>query len=57
VRESHLIHCLSGSYLYQVIGDLKYADRVEQVAYNALPATLTGGKDEVLIVYLLTVIS
>ncbi|KAI0717992.1 hypothetical protein C8T65DRAFT_99370 [Cerioporus squamosus] len=32
----------SGSYLYQVIGDLKYADRVERIAYNALPATLTG---------------
>ncbi|KIJ69295.1 hypothetical protein HYDPIDRAFT_79675 [Hydnomerulius pinastri MD-312] len=32
----------SGSYLYQVIGDLKFADRVERIAYNALPATLTG---------------
>ncbi|RPD76324.1 hypothetical protein L226DRAFT_533439 [Lentinus tigrinus ALCF2SS1-7] len=32
----------SGSYLYQVIGDLKYADRVERITYNALPATLTG---------------
>ncbi|KAJ7072743.1 hypothetical protein C8F01DRAFT_1105077 [Mycena amicta] len=32
----------SGSYLYQVTGDLKYADRVERMAYNALPATLTG---------------
>ncbi|GJE91253.1 hypothetical protein PsYK624_074020 [Phanerochaete sordida] len=32
----------SGSYLYQVIGDPKFADRVERVAYNALPATLTG---------------
>ncbi|KIJ65204.1 hypothetical protein HYDPIDRAFT_88757 [Hydnomerulius pinastri MD-312] len=32
----------SGSYLYQVAGDLKFADRVERVAYNALPATLTG---------------
>ncbi|TFK80485.1 hypothetical protein K466DRAFT_503826, partial [Polyporus arcularius HHB13444] len=33
---------LSRSYLYQVIGDLKYADRVERITYNALPATLTG---------------
>ncbi|KAF7296050.1 hypothetical protein MKEN_01420100 [Mycena kentingensis (nom. inval.)] len=32
----------SGSYLYQVTGDVKYADRVERMAYNALPATLTG---------------
>ncbi|KAH7921753.1 hypothetical protein BV22DRAFT_1038302 [Leucogyrophana mollusca] len=32
----------SGSYLYQVIGDIKFADRVERIAYNALPATLTG---------------
>ncbi|KAI0028293.1 hypothetical protein K488DRAFT_58962 [Vararia minispora EC-137] len=32
----------SGSYLYQVSGDPKYADRVERIAYNALPATLTG---------------
>ncbi|KAJ7032795.1 hypothetical protein C8F04DRAFT_1106569 [Mycena alexandri] len=32
----------SGSYLYQVIGDLKFADQVERMAYNALPATLTG---------------
>ncbi|KAF5391810.1 hypothetical protein D9757_001851 [Collybiopsis confluens] len=32
----------SGSYLYQVIGDLKYADRVERMTYNALPATLTA---------------
>ncbi|KAJ3821652.1 hypothetical protein F5880DRAFT_1721306 [Lentinula raphanica] len=32
----------SGSYLYQVIGDLKYADRVERMAYNALPATITA---------------
>ncbi|KAF5313805.1 hypothetical protein D9758_017919 [Tetrapyrgos nigripes] len=32
----------SGSYLYQVIGDPKYLDRVERIAYNALPATLTG---------------
>ncbi|THU97653.1 hypothetical protein K435DRAFT_857427 [Dendrothele bispora CBS 962.96] len=31
-----------GSYLYQVIGDPKYLDRVERIAYNALPATLTG---------------
>jgi hypothetical protein len=32
----------SGSYLYQVAGDLKYADRVERITYNALPATLTA---------------
>ncbi|CAK5268463.1 unnamed protein product [Mycena citricolor] len=32
----------SGSYLYQVIGDPKFIDRVERIAYNALPATLTG---------------
>ncbi|KAF9483297.1 hypothetical protein BDN70DRAFT_851929 [Pholiota conissans] len=32
----------SGSYLYQVIGDPKFADRVERIAYNALPGTLTG---------------
>ncbi|KAL5485522.1 hypothetical protein ACEPAI_8164 [Sanghuangporus weigelae] len=32
----------SGSYLFQVSGDLKYADRVERITYNALPATLTG---------------
>ncbi|GLB33181.1 putative beta-L-arabinofuranosidase, GH127 [Lyophyllum shimeji] len=32
----------SGSYLYQVIGDIKFADRIEKVAYNALPATLTA---------------
>ncbi|KAJ7480003.1 hypothetical protein B0H11DRAFT_2026128 [Mycena galericulata] len=32
----------SGSYLYQVIGDPKYPDRVERIAYNALPGTLTG---------------
>ncbi|KAJ3782006.1 hypothetical protein GGU10DRAFT_409635 [Lentinula aff. detonsa] len=31
-----------GSYLYQVIGDPKYVDRVERIAYNALPAELTG---------------
>ena len=36
--------CSSGSYLYQVIGDPKFADRVERITYNALPATLTGGK-------------
>lgn len=33
----------SGSYLYQVLGDTKFLDRVERIAYNALPATLTGG--------------
>ncbi|PFH53444.1 hypothetical protein AMATHDRAFT_137444, partial [Amanita thiersii Skay4041] len=32
----------SGSYLYQVLGDPKFADRVERITYNALPATLTG---------------
>ncbi|KAF9256088.1 hypothetical protein L218DRAFT_1028235 [Marasmius fiardii PR-910] len=32
----------SGSYLYQVMGELKFADRVERIAYNALPATITG---------------
>ncbi|KAH8825588.1 hypothetical protein DL96DRAFT_1609360 [Flagelloscypha sp. PMI_526] len=32
----------SGSYLFQVTGDLKYADRVERMTFNALPATLTG---------------
>ncbi|KAK7062692.1 hypothetical protein VNI00_000180 [Paramarasmius palmivorus] len=32
----------SGSYLYQVIGDLKFADQVERMAYNALPATITA---------------
>ncbi|KAF7289348.1 hypothetical protein MIND_01396900 [Mycena indigotica] len=32
----------SGSYLFQVTGDPKYADQVERMAYNALPATLTG---------------
>ncbi|KIK68378.1 hypothetical protein GYMLUDRAFT_91918 [Collybiopsis luxurians FD-317 M1] len=31
-----------GSYLYQVTGDPKYVDRVERIAYNALPAELTG---------------
>ncbi|KAH9940880.1 uncharacterized protein BXZ73DRAFT_98712 [Epithele typhae] len=31
-----------GSYLYQVIGDPKFLDRVERITYNALPATLTG---------------
>ncbi|KAJ7577524.1 hypothetical protein C8J56DRAFT_970986 [Mycena floridula] len=32
----------SGSFLYQVIGDPKFVDRVERIAYNALPGTLTG---------------
>ncbi|KIJ25600.1 hypothetical protein M422DRAFT_273413 [Sphaerobolus stellatus SS14] len=32
----------SGSYLYQVTGNPKFVDRVERIAYNALPATLTG---------------
>ncbi|KAL1665130.1 hypothetical protein GGF50DRAFT_126653 [Schizophyllum commune] len=33
---------LSGTFLYTVSGDPKYADRVERITYNALPATLTG---------------
>jgi hypothetical protein len=33
-----------GSYLYQIIGDPKFLDRVEQIAFNALPGTLTGGR-------------
>ncbi|KAF9055188.1 hypothetical protein BDZ89DRAFT_1152980 [Hymenopellis radicata] len=32
----------SGSYLYQIIGDTKFLDQVERIAYNALPGTLTG---------------
>ncbi|EIW84902.1 hypothetical protein CONPUDRAFT_117150 [Coniophora puteana RWD-64-598 SS2] len=32
----------SGSYLFQVTGDIKYLDRAERIAYNALPGTLTG---------------
>ncbi|KAG6835645.1 hypothetical protein H0H93_016233 [Arthromyces matolae] len=32
----------SGSYLYQIIGDPKFPDRVERITYNALPGTLTG---------------
>ncbi|KAK0450414.1 uncharacterized protein EV420DRAFT_753695 [Desarmillaria tabescens] len=32
----------SGSYLYQMIGDTKFLDRVERITYNALPGTLTG---------------
>ncbi|CAK5262542.1 unnamed protein product [Mycena citricolor] len=32
----------SGSFMYQVMGDPKFPDRVERIAYNALPATLTG---------------
>ncbi|EIN09448.1 hypothetical protein PUNSTDRAFT_85803 [Punctularia strigosozonata HHB-11173 SS5] len=32
----------SGAYLFQVIGDPKFVERVERIAYNALPATLTG---------------
>ncbi|KAF5351455.1 hypothetical protein D9757_012065 [Collybiopsis confluens] len=31
-----------GNYVFVVIGDPKYVDRVERIAYNALPATLTG---------------
>lgn len=33
---------LSGTFLYMVSEDSKYADRVERITYNALPATLTG---------------
>jgi DUF1680 family protein len=32
----------SASYLYQVFGDAKYAERAEKQAYNSLPATITG---------------
>lgn len=32
----------TGSYSYQVFGDPMYPDRVERIAYNALPAELTG---------------
>ncbi|KAJ8082385.1 hypothetical protein PM082_008240 [Marasmius tenuissimus] len=32
----------SGSYLFQVMGDIKFADQVERMAYNALPATITA---------------
>ncbi|KAG8790469.1 hypothetical protein FRC12_011792 [Ceratobasidium sp. 428] len=32
----------SASYLYQVFGDPKYAERAEKQAYNSLPATLSG---------------
>jgi len=32
----------SGSYLYQVTGNPKFADRVERITYNALPAEMTG---------------
>ncbi|KAK0436044.1 uncharacterized protein EV420DRAFT_1623533 [Desarmillaria tabescens] len=32
----------SGSYLYQMIGDTKFLDRVERITYNALPGTLMG---------------
>jgi len=35
---------LSGTYLYQMTGDIKYPDKVERMAYNALPAMLTPGK-------------
>jgi hypothetical protein len=34
----------SANYLFQVIGDIKFIDRAERIAYNALPAELTGGK-------------
>lgn len=33
----------SANYLFQVIGDMKFLDRAERMAYNALPAELTGG--------------
>ncbi|KIY73670.1 hypothetical protein CYLTODRAFT_416702 [Cylindrobasidium torrendii FP15055 ss-10] len=32
----------SGNYLFQVIGETKFLDQVERIAYNALPGTLTG---------------
>ncbi|KAL1738316.1 hypothetical protein HDZ31DRAFT_8820, partial [Schizophyllum fasciatum] len=32
----------SANYLYQITADAKYIDRAERVAYNALPAELTG---------------
>ncbi|CAE6395242.1 unnamed protein product [Rhizoctonia solani] len=32
----------SSSYLYQVFGDAKYAERAEKQAYNSLPATISG---------------
>lgn len=32
----------SASYLYQMLGDNKFADGAEQMAYNALPGTLTA---------------
>nr|GAT61416.1 predicted protein [Mycena chlorophos] len=32
----------SGGFLFQIIGDPKFPDRVERIAYNALPAELTG---------------
>lgn len=32
----------SGSYLYQVTGNPKFADRVERITYNALPAEMTA---------------
>lgn len=34
----------SGSYVYQSFGENAIADRVERMAYNALPATLTGSE-------------
>lgn len=34
----------SGSYVYQSFGENIVADRVERMAYNALPATLTGSE-------------
>ncbi|KAJ3999026.1 hypothetical protein F5050DRAFT_1864201 [Lentinula boryana] len=42
VRGTELCLVVVRSYLYQVIGDPKYVDRVERIAYNALPAELTG---------------
>ncbi|KAL0570021.1 hypothetical protein V5O48_011940 [Marasmius crinis-equi] len=33
----------SSSYLFQIMGDLKYLDRAERMAYNSLPATITAG--------------
>lgn len=34
----------SGSYVYQSFGSNAIADKVERMAYNALPATLTGSE-------------
>lgn len=44
----------SGSYVYQSFGQNNIADQVEKLAYNALPATLTGSKFVILTLSLLT---